>query len=270
MVVIALVPTALFAARVRSFGRPMFVILMFEMMMLATTEVGTDSWIAALMTPVLKDFGRNAGNWVLIYTSSIMFVLRFFAGPIARRLSPLGLLLVCAAVAATGLYWLASAGAAPIMVFLAATCYGFGKTFFWPTTLGVVSEQFPKGGALTLNAIAAVGMISVGVLGNPLLGTMQDHFLDQRLAGQNPALHARVSAPAQTKYGLTYQPLDQTKLETLSAAEKDEVQQALEANNQATLAKVAVLPVLMCCCYIGLILYFKSRGGYRQVQIQAS
>ena len=167
---------------------------MFVMILLATTEVGTDSWIAALMSPVLKkDFGENAGNWVLIYTSSIMFVLRFFAGPIAHRLSPLGLLACCSVVASTGLFWLANAGTGPIMIFLAATCYGLGKTFFWPTTLGVVSEQFPKGGALTLNAIAGVGMISTGVLGNPLLGTIQDHFLDKTLARENIAIHAKVA-----------------------------------------------------------------------------
>jgi MFS family permease len=268
MAVIALLPTAVFAARIRSFGRPMFIILMLVMIMLATTEIGTDSWIAALMTPVLHDFGGNAGNWVLIYTSSIMLVLRFFAGPIAHRLSPLGLLAVCAAVAATGLFWLAHAGAAPIMVFLAATCYGFGKTFFWPTTLGVVSEQFPRGGALTLNAIAGVGMISVGVLGNPLLGTIQDHFLDRTLAKQNPALHAKVAGAPQSKFGLTYQPLDNEKIAAVSEAEQAEVTRVHTANNQATLAKVAVLPTGMFLCYVGLLLYFKSRGGYRQVQME--
>ena len=42
------------------------------------------------------------------------------------------------------------------LIFLAATLYGFGKTFFWPTMLGVVSEQTPKGGALTLNAISGL------------------------------------------------------------------------------------------------------------------
>ena len=270
IIAIALVPTALFAARIRSFGRPMFIFLMFVMILLATTEIGTDSWIAALMTPVLKDFGSNAGNWVLIYTSSIMFVLRFFAGPIAHRLSPLGLLTVCAAVAAIGLYWLANAGAAPLMVFLAATCYGFGKTFFWPTTLGVVSEQFPRGGVLTLNAIAGIGMISVGVLGNPLLGAVQDHFLDRTLAKQNPTLHAKVTGVPQSKFGLTYQPLDHAKIAALPETDQAEVARVQTANNQSTLAKVAVLPAIMFLCYLGLLLYFKSRGGYRPVQIHAA
>src|SRR3954468_3387604 len=198
MVAISTGPTALFTFRIRSFGRPMFIFLLLVMILLATTELGTDSWIAALMTPVLKNFGANAGNWVLIYTSAIMFVLRFFAGPIAHRISPLGLLATCAAVASIGLFWLSSAGTAAGMVFLAATCYGFGKTFFWPTTLGVVSEQFPKGGALTLSSVSAVGLIAVGVLGNPLLGALQDNSLDKNLARQNPSVHQKIAEPAQT------------------------------------------------------------------------
>jgi len=48
--------------------------------------------------------------------------------------------------------------ASAVLLILAATVYAFGKTFFWPTTLGVVSEQYPKGGALLLNAISGVGM----------------------------------------------------------------------------------------------------------------
>src|SRR5262245_43494294 len=52
---IAVLPTLLFAFRIRSFGRPMFVFLLLIMILLATTELGTDSWIAALMTPVLKE-----------------------------------------------------------------------------------------------------------------------------------------------------------------------------------------------------------------------
>ena len=269
LILIPLAVTALFAIRVRSFGRPMFVFLLLVMILLATTELGTDSWIADLMTPVLKDFGANAGKFVIIYTSMIMFVLRFCAGPIVHRTSPLGLLAICAAVAAVGLFWLSKSTGA-LLVFLAATCYGFGKTFFWPTTLGVVSEQFPKGGALTINAIAGVGMISIGVLGNPFLGAIQDHFLDKRLAADSPALHVRITAPPVTKYALTYQPLDQTKLESLPQADKDEVLRAQVASTQVTLARVAVLPVIMCLCYVSLLLYFKSRGGYRQVQLEPS
>jgi MFS transporter, DHA2 family, metal-tetracycline-proton antiporter len=32
---------------------------------------------------------------------------------------------------------------------------------------------------------------------------------------------------------------------------------------KATLLKVAILPVFMLLCYIGLYFYFQSRGGYK-------
>ncbi len=267
---IAVVPTAIFAWRIRSFGRPVFVFLMLVMVLSATTEIGTDSWISALMTPVLRSFGSNAGNCVIIYTSAIMLVLRFYAGPIVHRISPLGLLTACAAVVAIGLFWLAHAGAAPVLVFLAATLYGAGKTFFWPTTLGIVSEQFPKGGALTLSAVAGVGMISVGVLGNPLLGALQDHSLDQRLAQQNPALHQQIADVPQSKFGLTYQPLDEKKIAALPEAAKAEVEDIRTANNRSTLVMVSILPLIMIFCYGGLLLYFRARGGYKQVHMETA
>ena len=85
-VVLVVAPTAAFLYFVRSLGRPMFVFLLLIMMPLATTELGTDSWIADLMSYVLAS--PNAGALVLIYTSLIMFILRFFAGPITHRISP--------------------------------------------------------------------------------------------------------------------------------------------------------------------------------------
>ena len=143
------------------------------MIPLATTELGTDGAISGLMEEPMKEAGYNP-LWVLIYTSAIMMVLRFwFAGPIVGKLGPLGLLATSAVLAIAGLYLLALLlGLTAIFIF--ATLYGFGKTFFWPTTLGVVSEQCPKGGALTLNAIAGIGMLAVGILGGPVIGKMAE------------------------------------------------------------------------------------------------
>ncbi len=266
---LTIVPTLILIFTIRSFGRPMFIFLLLVMVLLATTELGTDSWIASLMTPVLRAFGENAGSWVLIYTSFIMFVLRFFAGPIVHRINPLGLLASSAAIAAVGLFWLARSGSVALAVFLAATLYGLGKTYFWPTTLGVVSEQFPKGGALTLNAIAGVGVIAVGVVGNPFLGVLQDKSLDDALKSQNPALHARLATTEEHRFLTTYQPLDKQKIEALDQQEKEEVQQVVAVTNQGTLARVAVLPVIMFFCYLGLILYFRAKGGYQAVDLPA-
>ena len=97
LLLIPLAITGAVATRIRSFGRPLFIFLLLVMVLLATTELGTDSWIAALMEPVLQRFGPNAGKCVIIYTSAIMFALRFWSGPITRRFSPLGLLTICAA-----------------------------------------------------------------------------------------------------------------------------------------------------------------------------
>ncbi|MCL6643054.1 MAG: ASKHA domain-containing protein, partial [Candidatus Bipolaricaulota bacterium] len=59
---------------------------------------------------------------------------------------------------------------------LAVTIYGIGKTFYWPTLLGVISERFPKGGALALGLSGGIGMISAGILGGPGIGYKQDYF----------------------------------------------------------------------------------------------
>ena len=61
------------------------------MIPLATTELGTDGAISGLMEEPMKAAGQHP-LWVLIYTSAIMMILRFwFAGPIVAKLGPLGL-----------------------------------------------------------------------------------------------------------------------------------------------------------------------------------
>ncbi len=280
---IALVVTLLFAGYVRSFGRPMFILLLLIMILLATTELGTDSWISDIMRTVLQS--PTLGTLFLVWTSFIMFVLRFFAGPIVHRIGPLGLLAASAAVAAAGLLWLSKAGTSPAVLFAAATFYGLGKTFFWPTTLGVVSEQYPRGGALMLNAIAGVGMISVGTIGNPAIGAVQDTALTAEIRAADPALAGRlvVTRPGLFGESLALDPAQRALLaEELAAStarnqggvDTDPHYQELSRQSallvaldsrtkQATLGKIALLPVLMLACYLGLIVYFRAAGGYR-------
>jgi MFS family permease len=150
-------------------GRPLMFVLVLIMMPLATTEIGTDAWITGIMEGVAAN--KFHSGWVLVYTSAIMMILRFCAGPIVHALSPLGLLIVSSILAILGLYTLSFT--AGLMIFAAATLYGIGKTFFWPTMLGVVAEQTPKGGALTLNAISGIGMLAVGTLGTAYIGKLQ-------------------------------------------------------------------------------------------------
>ena len=158
-----------FGAYTKQLGRPLLFLLVLIHMPLAVTEIGTDGWIEAILKGVAE--GKFHAGWVLVYTSLIMMVLRFFAGPIVHALPPLKLLAVSSVLAVIGLYTLSMT--AGMAIFLAATLYGFGKTFFWPTMLGVVSEQCPRSGALGLNAIAGIGMLAVGTLGFPYIGALQ-------------------------------------------------------------------------------------------------
>ncbi len=249
-----------FGAYTQSLGRPMFIFLLLIMIPLATTELGTDSWISDLMTPVMAKTGWNSG-WILVYTALIMLILRSSAGPIVHTLSPLGLLTVCSLIAAGGL--IALSRAEGWWVFAAATVYGFGKTFFWPTMLGVVSEQFPKGGAVTLNTTGGVGMLGVGVVGAALLGNIQDRQVDRDLERNNPAVYSQVVGAEQTSVFGAYKPLDPKKLESLPKSEQEEIDAVKAAAKKNALATVAVFPAIMFVCYAGLLIYFRSRGGYK-------
>jgi MFS family permease len=258
---LALIPTLLFAMYVKSFGQPIFVLLLLVMVLLATTELGTDSWISDIMRSVLGS--ATLGTLFLVWTSLIMFVLRFFAGPVVHRTGPLGLLAVCSSIGALGLLWLSLAGSAPLVLFAAATFYGLGKTFFWPTTLGVVSERYPRGGALMLNAIAGVGMISVGTIGNPGIGTVQDRMVVAELRAADPALAQRLVVARPGVFGESYA-VDPAQRALVTDPRQVELLNGIDSRSkQSALGKIAVLPVVMLLCYLFLIAYFRARGGYR-------
>ena len=134
------------------------------MWMTAATELGTDQWVGSLIT----NLTGMQGVLILVYTAGIMFVLRFFGGPLAHRFSPMGLLTICSILAAVGLYGLSTA-TSPAEAFAAATLFGVGKTFFWPVMLGVTAELFPKGGALLLAIMGGTGNLAVAFI-LPVMG----------------------------------------------------------------------------------------------------
>jgi MFS family permease len=256
-----------FAAYTRSFGRGILAFLIIIMMPLATTELGTDGWISSLMEKPLASAGAHPG-WVLVYTSAIMMVLRFVAGPIVHKLSPIGLLMSCSALAIVGLFLLSRCATAAVpMIFAAATLYAIGKTFFWPTMLGVAAEQSPKGGALTLNALGGIGMIAVGVIGFPLIGALQEKTATHELSAQAPAVAQSVTVEKSYLLG-EYRAIDPEKA-SIAAAQDATAKKALDEANLAgqfdALAKMTMFPAFMFVCYLALFLYFKGRGGYKPV-----
>jgi MFS family permease len=154
----------------REIFRPMFLLLAFCMVLTAATELAPNQW----MESVLRNIAHTPGILVLAYISGLMFVMRFFAGTIARRISPIGLMLACSAVAAMGLFVLSYAYN-PFTAFAAATIFAAGVSYFWPTMLGITSERFPKGGALLLSVMGAIGNMAVN-LALPVMGRIYDRY----------------------------------------------------------------------------------------------
>ena len=247
----------------RSIGRTMVILFLLIMFPLATTELGVDSWITSFMGGEMGRLGINPG-WVLIYTSAIMLVLRFFAGDIAHKISPLGLLAACSLIAAIGLFALSAA--AGIMILVAATLYGVGKTFFWPTTLAVVADQSPRGGALTINLVSGVGLLAVGIVGAPFMGSLQDRAIDENLMEVSTELHAQVMVPRNSIFG-DYEGIDMAAVEGLPDDQQQQIGTVTEESQKDALRLIALLPLLMMVCYIGLIFYFRSRGGYKPAEM---
>lgn len=262
-----------FQKMLSQFASPLLLCLFILHAMVGYVELGTDSWISDIMKNVIP----QGALLLFIYTSGIMFVLRFFAGPIVERINPVGLLFLSALLGCTGLFWLSHANAG-IVIVLAATVYGIGKTFLWPTMLGVVGERFPSGGALTMGTMGGIGMLSAGLLGGPGIGYQQDHFASQQLKAESPEAYAQfaskdknaflffpaISGLDGTAVGGLKEKAEQTKggAAGLPLAE----QQVLSANiygGRMALRYTALIPATMAVGYLLLLLYFRSKGGYQ-------
>lgn len=255
----------------RSPGRPLYILLVLVMMPLAVTELSTDSWISSLMAPEMTRLGLAAG-WVLIYTSLLVFVIRIFAGTVIKALKPLGVLAMASALAAGGLFLMSGASGAVILA--AATFYGIGKSFFWGTSLGVASEQFPKGGAVTINMMAGGGMLAAGILGSVLLGAAQDHATRDGMTTYDAAHHTSLVGDYLTQQHVSvfgsYKSLDEAKAAAAPAADKAVLDEMALGSKKSALKQVALLPLLTFLVFIGMILWFRSRGGYKPVILEAA
>ncbi len=258
-----------FAVITKSFGRLILAFLIMVMMPLATTELGTDGWISSLMETPMKAAGHNPA-WVLVYTSALMMILRFCAGPIVHKLSPLGLLATGATLAVAGLTALSKTnGAGMAVIFAAATLYACGKTFFWPTMLGLTSEQCPKGGALTLNAMGGIGMLAVGILGFPFIGYLQETSATKQLAAANPALYETVTVKKDYLLG-AYQAIDPVKSAAITEEKSQaDLKTATTTGQFSALGKMALFPAFMLACYLALIAFFRTKGGYQPVHLDS-
>jgi MFS family permease len=283
------------------FGHVLLAFLLVIHALVGYVELGTDSWISKITGTIMA----NPANGLLlfVYTSGLMFILRFFAGPIVEKISPLGLLALSALFGAVGLTLLGNAQGA-VMCVVAATVYGIGKTFLWPTMLAVVSEQFPKGGAITIGAAGAAGMLSAGLLGGPGIGFLQDQNASANLAKADAAVYERYKAPKENEFlwmktvgldgakvgvledggkeatrALELLKQEQAKPETVAAqqalvdwwsqaqasaaTDKPLVEAAGLFGGRQALTLTALVPAAMFACYALLLGWFRMRGGYQ-------
>ncbi len=256
-------------------GPILLAILLIIHALVGYVELGTDSWIANITGNIMAS--PQKGLLLFVYTSGLMFVLRFFAGPIVHRISPLGLLCVSSCMGALGLYLLGGATTA-LACIVAATIYGFGKTYLWPTMLGVVSERFPKGGAITIGCIGGVGMLSAGLLGGPGIGYKQDYFASTYLQENDPELYEEYKSESENGFLMfpKIQGLDGTKVGEIrdKAAEDRTVEEKAVGmadlnGGRMALRYTGLVPATMAVCYLLLILYFRSIGGYTAVHLDA-
>ncbi|MEO5592208.1 MAG: MFS transporter [Chitinophagaceae bacterium] len=169
---------------------PLYLVMLACMLMTAATELGTGTWIVALLSGA-----GVSGIIILVFINGIMALGRSFAGPVVHRFNPNGMLIFSAVFSAIGLFLLSqSSGYA---AFGAALVFAIGICFFWPTMLGFVSEYLPKTGALGLNLMGGGGMFSVALI-IPIMGRWFDVAKTKAVTAGTDAATADAVAGSET------------------------------------------------------------------------
>ena len=255
-----------------SLGSILLFILFITHALVGAVELGTDGWIQNITGNL---FTSEQGKYLFIWTSAIMFGLRFCAHFIERtlKISPVGLLFICAVIACVGLN-LASTMTTFSMALVALGIYAVGKTFFWPTMLAVASDRFPRTGAVAISIMGGIGMLSAGLIGGPGLGYSKDRFAADELKSVNSAVYETVKAekPSKFLFFSDINAIDGKKLaEAKEAKEKTDAHKAIVAADQTgdrkTLKADSYIPMAMAAIYLLMLIYFKAIGGYKAVHI---
>lgn len=278
-----------------SMGAWLLFILFIAHALVGAVELGTDGWIQNITGNILTP---AEGKQLFVYTSMLMFLLRFCADFIEKKigLSPVALLLTCSVFACVGLN-LAAGIATFAGAIVALTVYAIGKTFFWPTMLAVVSDRFPRTGAIAISIMGGIGMMSAGLIGSPGLGYAKDRFAGQTLEQANPAIHEEFKAATPSKFlffaethGIDGRKLGevqnrlnaaretllaqgnkdpQAALTQLSPAERTVLESSITGDRK-TLKADSFIPAIMAAIYLLLLLYFKGIGGYKPVHLEGT
>jgi MFS family permease len=216
--------------------RPAFFIWFVAMFLTSASELAPGTWVDLALT---RTIGMK-GIWLLIYVSGLMFVMRHFAGTVVHKLSSVGLLWVSCLLAALGLVALSVADS-PIMGFLAATIWGVGVCYMWPTMLAAASERFPKTGSLGMGLIGTAGSLSIWFL-LPVMGQLYDSKKIEVAGGE-------------------------AAFTTLKAAGGDALMKVETLASIASFRIVAAMPAVLLLVFGAVWLNDKRKGGFKPEKI---
>jgi predicted MFS family arabinose efflux permease len=217
----------------KELANPMFIVLFLSMFLTAASELAPGQWVDFALTRTV----HMRGILLLVYVSGIMFIARHFAGPLVHKLSAIGLLWCSCLLASLGLVALSMASS-PFTGILAATVWGAGVCFMWPTMLATASERFPHGGALLMGLMGTAGMLSINFV-LPAMGKIFD----------NKQIELAGSANA---------------LSTLPPERLEEIKGVAA---QASFSSVAILPAVLLVVFGAIWFYDRSKGGHKAVKI---
>jgi MFS family permease len=257
-----------------SIGSVLLFVLFLTHALVGAVELGTDGWIQNITGNL---FTSEQGKYLFIWTSAIMFSLRFCAHFIEKtlKISPVGLLFLCASIACLGLN-LASGMTTFGAALVALGIYAIGKTFFWPTMLAVVGDRFPQTGAVAMSIMGGIGMLSAGLIGGPGLGYLKDRYAGEELKAKDAALFEEYKAAAPSKFlniessaafGLDGKKLGEAKDAKEKTPQQQTVVTADQTGDRHTLKADSYIPATMAVIYLLLFLYFKTIGGYKPVHM---
>jgi MFS family permease len=218
----------------RELANPMFVVFFLSMFLTAASELAPGQWVDFALSRTV----HMPGILLLVYVSGLMFVMRHFAGTLVHKLSSVGLLWVSCLLAALGLVALSYANS-PVTGLLAATLWGVGVCYMWPTMLGASSERFPRGGALLMGLMGTAGTLSTRVV-LPLMGSVYDNKKIE-VAGGVDAFNRLQPGP--------------------------ELDNVLGIAAQASFRAVAILPAILLIVFAAIWLYDRSKGGFKPTKI---
>ncbi len=243
-----------------------FIVLVVIHGLIGYMELGVDSWQTRLMEGLVEN-----SVTVLIYTSILMFVLRFCAGPLVHKLNPIGLLLASSVIAVAGLFWLSIDTTSVLVIFAAATLYSLGKAFLWPTMLAVAGERYPQSGAVAMSALGAAGMLTVGLGATTMIGAQQSNEMSIHLRGTAPAVASDYIAGENSFLGYKFSEVNpgkqQQALENEDHPDHTAILTSYNHGSRQALRLTAIVPALMGAGFLALLLYYRSQGGYKVITL---